>query len=125
LLSRRGRGFWERPHAILELENDHSAILTRRPNRAAVGVKMDLRGTPIGIVGSPLPKSRVIGSKAWSGAPGGIEVSNFARVRRVANVKDSDPGIEHPAGQCRRVLSTVDTAVVTVISKDGQAYQVG
>ena len=40
LLARRCRRFGEWPHAVLELENDHSSVLARRPNRAATCIEM-------------------------------------------------------------------------------------
>ena len=89
LLAWRSCRFRERPHAILELQNDHAAVLARRPDGAATRVEVQLRRAPVPIVRFPLPESRVIGAHARAGTPGWIEIDDLARMRWVANIEHS------------------------------------
>src|SRR5262249_53398224 len=91
-----------------------------------IRVQSDLGVAPVGTTEDPRAVALVvIGAGTRRGCPRGIEVRDLLRSSRVSNVEDADAGIEIAARKRRRVMTVVDTAIVTAIRKAGQSSQVG
>src|SRR4051812_30891008 len=87
----------KRPHAVRELEHQHSVVLTRAPHGAGPVIEVHLRGAPVGTAGLPLPYGKMIRAWACRRRAGRVVVSDFLRPPRIANVENPNAGVEESA----------------------------
>src|SRR5262245_65810597 len=104
LLSGRRAALVEWPDALPELEHQHAVVLAGGPQRALLGVEVNLRRAPVGAARPPVVAKRMVRAGTQRGRPGRVVVGDLLRPAGVANVEHADARIEHAAGERRCVL---------------------
>src|SRR5579864_1828024 len=107
--------FGKRPHAIRELQRKEPIILARRYQRGRLHIEVRLRRAMV----RTTFRDRCIVERPETGRCDRrrYEVSDLARSRWIAYVKDSDSRLEIAARERRCVRGFIDAAVMAAISK--------
>src|SRR6267378_3416361 len=113
-----GGGILERPYSALELQHQQAVVLAGRPDRSALGIQVDLRRAPVRTTGDKIVPEWMIGPAAYRRCTGRIEVGNFLRPTRIADVKHTNTRVEHATRQGCCVVAVIDTAVMGAVCED-------
>src|SRR5206468_529997 len=124
LRARRRGAFREGPRAIRELEHQEPVVLACAPNGARPVIKVNLRRAPVGTARAPLAGRNVIRSRTRRCRPSRIVVGDFLWPLGIANVENTNAGVEEAAGEGGRMLLVVDAAVVAAISEYREAGEI-
>src|SRR5690242_6259554 len=107
------------PGAVAELQDQEAVVLAGRHQRLRTSAEAQLCRAVVGPAGRG---ARVVqrararrGDRRWD------EISDLARMARIANVEDADPRLEVRACERRRVARIVDAAVVAAVREAGEA----